>query len=1097
MQSTPFFVLLKFPHKTFSSKKKMRGGREDVLLTSSSSSTSPDDEKEDSGTTEEEGKMTAATNHAKMREPAEEEKQGEHNEEEEKVMSVKVAVMVRPMLEEELVDGNDIAIFADEEKQSISCATSDHTFTYDHVYSGEDKKSEKKLYDNCVEPLVSGLLNGLNGTVLAYGQTGSGKTYTMGTSAGATFGVVPRVVRALFEEKDKITESGSTDTISIRVGFVEIHKEEIRDLLSSSSTASKKLVQTVITLRENANGGICLNGASEIEVKDESEMAELLSSGAKTRATGSTNMNKTSSRSHAIFTIYLERRSTSPESSSEVTLAKLHLVDLAGSERQKRTKAEGKRLQEGIDINKGLLALGNVISALGDDTRRAANGHVPYRDSKLTRVLQDSLGGNSQTVFIACASPADSNAEETLNTLKYANRARNIKNMVRENKEEASTAELSRCKAQLAAMRSQVIALTQALNKAKGGDGEVKEDEVVVVSDELSGKLAASEREVRRLKAELAFAEEAQQEASEKELLAITERDALRVALEKAGGIDPTTAGCISKEAEDDDTGIFRGYNATIQALRAEVKILRRQVKRNLESEDEEYKTQCISERVDEEGEEEEEEDIDNDYDEEEQNQNELDSVEKTLRMKEKRMLELAKKAGTNSGADELRKRYEELVEEVENERKLLVEERERVHQAVLKAKSTGGQVLQKRVEKEQGGKLKELEMKLQGLQKQLKSHKETLRAKEQSDMMQKQLKNDILQLKRSRVELVRKMEEKTKERIAKQRETEKALMQAKKEGLKMQREAQKFKNQSEKQSLVLKRRTEEAQAVKKRLNDLQMKGRIQSHTASSLANVRSPIRKNNTNAPANDLIKSASLSTRRKWVDAEIKTAATRLAMREKLDELYALRAKGDTTVSNELIAEINEKVTRADEIEDKTGGVARRWAGVRALGEARQLLQLVFNAAVKAEKKSLKIEDVSANETHSSLDTHVNGKTEKDSRRGGGEEEEVMINEELYKDVPALEDTTPQRRKFVGTEKSPASQQYISSAEDSDGEEEIESTENDDPDYTPETPERTLLKENSVGFATPLNYVFRKAATFFGRGADAREPLQENNNI
>ena len=190
-----------------------------------------------------------------------------------------------------------------------------------------------------------------------------------------------------------------------------------------------------------------------------------------------------------------------------------------------------------------------MISALGDDTRRAANGHVPYRDSKLTRVLQDSLGGNSQTVFIACASPADSNAEETLNTLKYANRARNIKNMVRENKEEASTAELSRCKAQLEAMRSQVIALTQALNKAKGGDGEVKEDEVVVVSDELSGKLAASEREVRRLKAELAFAEEAQQEASEKELLAITERDALRVALEKAGGIDPTTAGCISKEA--------------------------------------------------------------------------------------------------------------------------------------------------------------------------------------------------------------------------------------------------------------------------------------------------------------------------------------------------------------------------------------------------------------------------------------------------------------------------------------------------------------------------------------------------------------------
>ena len=1023
------------------------------------------------------GDVTANTaNHAKQqpqeRQQQQLEQQQQQHQVDEKIMSVKVAVMVRPMLEDELMDGNEIAIFADEENQSISCATSNHAFKYDHVYNGEDKKSEKNLYDNCVKPLVSGLLNGLNGTVLAYGQTGSGKTYTMGTSAGATFGVVPRVVRALFDEKDKIAESGSTDTISIRVGFVEIHKEEIRDLLSSSAADGKKLVHTVITLREDANGAICLNGASEIEVKDENDMAELLSSGAKTRATGSTNMNKTSSRSHAIFTIYLERRSTSPESSSEVTLAKLHLVDLAGSERQKRTKAEGKRLQEGIDINKGLLALGNVISALGDDTRRAANGHVPYRDSKLTRVLQDSLGGNSQTVFIACASPADSNTEETLNTLKYANRARNIKNMVHENKQEASTAELSRCKAQLAAMRSQVIALTQALNKAKGGDGEVKEDEVVVVSDELAGKLAASEREVRRLKAELAFAEEAQQEAAEKELRAITERDALRVALEKAGGVDPTTEGGESKQAEEDDTGIFRGYNATIQALRAEVKVLRRQVKRNLQNEEEECNTEYISECIDDE-----DEDIDDDYDEEEQNQNELDSVEKTLRMKEKRMLELAKKAGTNSSADELRKRYEELVEEVENERKLLVEERERVHQAILKAKSTGGQVLQKRVEKEQGGKLKELEMKLQGLQKQLKSHKETLRAKEQSDMMQKQLKNDILQLKRSRVELVRKMEEKTKERIAKQRETEKALMQAKKEGLKMQREAQKFKNQSEKQSLVLKRRTEEAQAVKKKLSDLQMKGRIQSHTASSLANVRSPIRKNNMNAPANDLAKAASLVARREWVDSEIKTAATRLAMREKLDELYALRAKGDTTVSNELIAEINEKVTRADEMEEKASGGARRWAGVRALGEARQLLQLVFNAAVKAEKKSLKIE------------------TEKEREHVG-----AIVNEELYKDVPALEDTTPERRKIVNAEKSetPASQQYISSAEDSDGEEEIESTENDDPDYTPETPERTLLKENSIGLATPLNYVFRKAATFFGRGAtNAREPLQENNNI
>jgi uncharacterized small protein (DUF1192 family) len=196
-------------------------------------------------------------------------------------------------------------------------------------------------------------------------------------------------------------------------------------------------------------------------------------------------------------------------------------------------------------------------------------------------------------------------------------------------------------------MRSQVIALTQALKKAKGGTGEVREDEVVVVSDELSGKLATAEREIRRLKAELAFAEEAQQEAAEGELSAITERDALRAALEKSGASkSPSNAG----DDEDDDTGVIRGYNATIQALRAEVKILRHRVTQNddVENEDEDFdKIECISECIDD----------DEEDEEEEQNQNELNSVEKTLRLKEKRMLELAKKSDSNSSADELRKR--------------------------------------------------------------------------------------------------------------------------------------------------------------------------------------------------------------------------------------------------------------------------------------------------------------------------------------------------------------------------------------------------------------------------------------------------------
>ncbi|XP_076940354.1 kinesin-like protein KIN-4A [Bidens hawaiensis] len=197
-------------------------------------------------------------------------------------------------------------------------------------------------------------------------------------------------------------------------------------------------------------------------------MTDCLEHGSLSRATGSTNMNNQSSRSHAIFTITLEQMSKSNSNDSlcdEYLCAKLHLVDLAGSERAKRTGSDGMRFKEGVHINKGLLALGNVISALGDEKKRKEGAHVPYRDSKLTRLLQDSLGGNSRTVMIACVSPADINAEETLNTLKYANRARNIQNKPVVNRDPVSNEMLK--------MRQQLECL-QAELCARGGDSSVE-----------------------------------------------------------------------------------------------------------------------------------------------------------------------------------------------------------------------------------------------------------------------------------------------------------------------------------------------------------------------------------------------------------------------------------------------------------------------------------------------------------------------------------------------------------------------------------------------------------------------------------------------
>jgi kinesin family protein 4/21/27 len=211
-------------------------------------------------------------------------------------------------------------------------------------------------------------------------------------------------------------------------------------------------VSEPLNIREE-NNSIRVVGLSETEVSDANETIHMLEKGSSNRMTGGTAMNEQSSRSHAIFTISLEQ--FNPNNGNDLVKSKFHLVDLAGSERQSKTKAEGIRLKEGININLGLLALGNVISVLGEDNIK----HVPYRESKLTRLLQDSLGGNSHTLMIACASPADSNMEETLNSLRYADRARKIKNKPIINID-PQLAELNNLKEQVQFLKAQILQLT-------------------------------------------------------------------------------------------------------------------------------------------------------------------------------------------------------------------------------------------------------------------------------------------------------------------------------------------------------------------------------------------------------------------------------------------------------------------------------------------------------------------------------------------------------------------------------------------------------------------------------------------------------------
>ncbi|KAM9825094.1 kinesin-like protein kif7 [Syngnathus typhle] len=338
--------------------------------------------------------------------------------------AVQVAVRVRPLLPKELLRCHESCITVDPELQRVTLGHDRH-FLCDFLF--EETCCQDEVYSEAVQPLIDAFFQGFNATVFAYGQTGSGKTYTIGEANISSFrdeeqGIIPRAVADVFKLLD---ENDLTD-FSVRVSYLEVYKEEFKDLLEVE-TASKD-----IHIRED-KGNIVLCGVKECVVEGLDEVLSLLESGNTARHTGATQMNPNSSRSHTIFTLYMDQRrgglrlyGSAAGGGPQMLSSKFHFVDLAGSERILRTGNTGERLKESIQINSGLLALGNVIGALGDPKRKGS--HIPYRDSKITRILKDSLGGNSKTLMVACISPSSSDFDESLNTLNYATRARNIQN---------------------------------------------------------------------------------------------------------------------------------------------------------------------------------------------------------------------------------------------------------------------------------------------------------------------------------------------------------------------------------------------------------------------------------------------------------------------------------------------------------------------------------------------------------------------------------------------------------------------------------------------------------------------------------------------
>ncbi|XP_034688393.1 kinesin-like protein KIN-5D [Vitis riparia] len=348
-----------------------------------------------------------------------------------KGVNVQVLLRCRPLSEDELRVNTPVVISCHENRREV-CAVQniankqiDRTFMFDKVFGPTSQ--QKDLYDQAVSPIVNEVLEGYNCTIFAYGQTGTGKTYTMEGGArkkNGEFpndaGVIPRAVRQIFD----ILEAQNAE-YSMKVTFLELYNEEITDLLAPEECTKfiDDKTKKPIALMEDGKGGVFVRGLEEEIVCTANEIYKILEKGSAKRRTAETLLNKQSSRSHSIFSITIHIKECTPEGEEMIKCGKLNLVDLAGSENISRSGAREGRAREAGEINKSLLTLGRVINALVEHS-----GHVPYRDSKLTRLLRDSLGGKTKTCIIATISPSIHCLEETLSTLDYAHRAKNIKN---------------------------------------------------------------------------------------------------------------------------------------------------------------------------------------------------------------------------------------------------------------------------------------------------------------------------------------------------------------------------------------------------------------------------------------------------------------------------------------------------------------------------------------------------------------------------------------------------------------------------------------------------------------------------------------------
>lgn len=528
-------------------------------------------------------------------------------------------------------------------------------------------------------------------------------------------------------------------------------------------------------IHEDVNGGIMVKGITSSPVSSAEDALECLRVGALSRTTASTQMNTQSSRSHAIFTLHVKQHRLADDDKDandfEILSAKFHFVDLAGSERLKRTGATGERAKEGISINCGLLALGNVISALGDKSKKAL--HVPYRDSKLTRLLQDSLGGNSRTAMIACVSPSDRDFMETLNTLKYANRARNIKNKVYINQDKGSRT-ISQLRQQINQLQLELAEYKQG-KRVIGRDGSESINDMFYENNMLQGEVGNLRTRVKAMQETIdsltlrnthllsekavgnwAFNNSGSNNISEVVQAYIQEIEDLRAKLMEANHtceqlrkqLARTQSSLMNNSLKSDMDVSLAEFPSFIEEakkkLEEEKKILGGRNRRSGDLENESSENSEV--------------DFESDSDEKDlamELNDELVTLTNDIDMKQKLIDELEM---SQRRMQSMRQHYEDKLMQLQNRIKDTQEERDKMLHSFSAHNDSGDKV--KKVKDEYTRKIADMQKELRRLQSAQREHARLLRNQTQHESQLKSYKNEVIEMKRAKVKLINKMKE-------------------------------------------------------------------------------------------------------------------------------------------------------------------------------------------------------------------------------------------------------------------------------------------------------------------------------------------------